>query len=262
MDALTGHGTPASPEVQDKNEPVSVAAPSSIPIKSSFSDKERERLLYPGRVNLTSASLFFPCFLFFTSCPSAYPDQHGIKPYRLNWGAVTPTERGPVVCSRLQSSLKQRNALGAHSGSYSIYRALSIAMGSLSPTHKPDYTMTEPPVDFPPQPSWSDPEKIVAFDPWGHLVQTVFKAEMDAGIDIRPSIAVTKAHLKMSELDEAARNGTINIDEEFVLRSRPVKNQDGTESIGNSGVEVNVSKAAVEPVWYLPGVAERFGMSV
>jgi len=135
-------------------------------------------------------------------------------------------------------------------------------MGSLSPTHKPDYTMTEPPVDFPPQPSWSDPEKIVAFDPWGHLVQTVFKAEMDAGIDIRPSIAVTKAHLKMSELDEAARNGTINIDEEFVLRSRPVKNQDGTESIGNSGVEVNVSKAAVEPVWYLPGVAERFGMSV
>jgi len=25
---------------------------------------------------------------------------------------------------------------------------------------------------------------------------------------------------------------------------------------------VNVSKAAVEPVWYLPGVAERFGMCV
>ena len=200
--------------------------------------------------------------LFPTSHFSAYPDQHGIKPYRLNWGAATPTERGPVVCSRLQSSLKQRNALGAHSGSYSIYRALSIAMGSLSPNHKPDYTMTEPPVDFPPQLSWSDPKKIVSFDPWGHLVQTVFKAEMDAGLDIRPSIAVTKAHLKMSELDEAARNGTIGIDGEFVLRSRPVKNEDGTESIGDSGVEVNVSKAAVEPVWYMPGVAERFGMSV
>jgi hypothetical protein len=25
---------------------------------------------------------------------------------------------------------------------------------------------------------------------------------------------------------------------------------------------VNVSKAAIDPVWYLPGVAERFGMYV
>jgi len=122
--------------------------------------------------------------------------------------------------------------------------------------------MTEPPVNFPPQSSWSDPKKIVSFDPWGHLVQTVFKPEMDAGLDIRPSIAVTKAHLKMSELDEAARNGTIDIDGEFVLRSMPVKNEDGTESTADSGVEVNVSKAAIEPVWYMPGVAERFGMSV
>ena len=31
----------------------------------------------------------------------------------------------------IQSSLKQRNALGAHSGSYSIYRVLSIALGFL-----------------------------------------------------------------------------------------------------------------------------------
>ena len=28
------------------------------------------------------------------------------------------------------------------------------------------------------------------------------------------------------------------------------------------GVEVDVSKAAIEPVWHLPGVAERFGMYV
>ncbi|KAF5348599.1 hypothetical protein D9756_009697 [Leucocoprinus leucothites] len=216
----------------------------SPPQKSMLSDKEREKLLYPGRVNLTT-----------------YPDQHGIKPYPLRWGAATPEERGPVVCSRLSSSLKQRNALGAHSGSYSIYRALSIAMGSLSPTHKPDYTMTEPPVNFPPQPSWFDPKKIVSFDPWGHLVQTVFKKQMDSELDIRPSIAVTKAHLKMSELDEAARKGTLAVDGELVMRSRPLKNEDGTDSTEDNGVEVTVSKAAVEPVWYLPGVAERFGIS-
>lgn len=29
--------------------------------------------------------------------------------------------------------------------------------------------------------------------------------------------------------------------------------------LGNDG-EINVSKAAVDPVWYLPGIAERFGV--
>jgi hypothetical protein len=120
--------------------------------------------------------------------------------------------------------------------------------------------MTEPPVNFPPQPSWYDPKKIVSFDPWGHLVQTVFKSEMDVGLDIRPSIAVTKAHLKMSELDDAVKKGTLTVDGNVVMRSRPLKNEDGTDSIEDNGVEVFVSKAAAEPVWYLPGVAERFGM--
>ena len=88
-------------------------------------------------------------------------------------------------------------------------------------------------------------------DPWGHLVPTVFHKEIEEkGLDIRPSIAVTKAHLKMSELDDAVRRGDLTIDDHVVLRS------------ATSGVEVNVSKAAVEPVWYLPGVAQRFGMYV
>ena len=64
----------------------------------------------------------------------------------------------------------------AHSGSYSIYRALAIAMNTLDPNHKPDYTNTHPPFDLPPQPSWFDKEKIVSLDPWGHMAQTTFKA--------------------------------------------------------------------------------------
>ncbi|KAF9477623.1 hypothetical protein BDN70DRAFT_810369 [Pholiota conissans] len=212
---------------------------------ASLTDKEREKLLYPGRVNLTT-----------------YPDQHGIAPAPMRWGAATASERGPVVCSRLLSSIKHRNAIGAHSGSYSIYRALAIAMGTLDPTHKPDYANTQPPVDIPPNPTWSDPGKIVSLDPWGHLVPSVFSRETEAdGLDIRPSIAVTKAHLKMSELDEAARKGDLNVDGTVVMRSRPLRNEDGTESDADPGVEVFTSKAAVEPVWYLPGVAERFGIS-
>ena len=135
-------------------------------------------------------------------------------------------------------------------------------MGALSPTHKPDYSNTEPPVSIPPNPAWFDRTKIVSFDPWGHLVPTVFRDETQEGRDIRPSIAVTKAHLKMSELDDAARRGDLEVDGVVVLRSRPVLNADGSTSTEEPGVEVNVSKAAVEPVWYLPGVAERFGMYV
>lgn len=49
----------------------------------------------------------------------------------MNWGAADPDERGPIVVSRLPSSFKIRNAIGAYSGSYSIYRGLAVAMGDL-----------------------------------------------------------------------------------------------------------------------------------
>lgn len=211
---------------------------------STLTDKEREKRLYSGRVLVTT-----------------YPDQHGIAPTRLAWGAPDATSRGPVVCSRHLTSIKRRNALGAHSGSYSLYRALSLAMGALSPTHKPDYTHTQPPVDIPFNPAWADPSKIVSLDPWGHVVPTAFRHEVDAGLDVRPSIAVTRAHIKLGELDEAVRRGDLLVDGKIVLKSRPMVDANGAESTMDSGVEVCVSKAAVEPVWYLPGVAERFGIS-
>ncbi|KAF5335353.1 hypothetical protein D9611_011754 [Ephemerocybe angulata] len=207
---------PTSPSSTPAPAALSTSPPSSAPVPArvalaSLTDKEREKLLYPGRVNLTT-----------------YPDQHGIAPVPLTWGAASAADRGPVVCSRLPGSIKARNALGAHAGSYSIYRALSIAMGALDPTHKPDYSQTEPPVDIPPQPSWSDPTKIVSFDPWGHLVPQVFKEAMDGGVDVRPSIAVTKAHLKMSELDDAERRGELVVDGNIVLRSPVPRKVDGS----------------------------------
>ncbi|KAI0632376.1 GTP cyclohydrolase N terminal-domain-containing protein [Trametes polyzona] len=227
-----------------------IHSPSTSPSTSTIGahndrDKEREKLLYPSRVMLTT-----------------YPDQHGIKPYPLQWGAADASTRGPVICSRLPSSIKQRNAIGAHSGSYSIYRALAIAMGTLNPTHKPDYSKTEPAVPIPQQPSWSDPSKIVSFDPWGHLVPQVYRRELEElGLDVRPSIAVTRAHMKLSEIDESVRKGSLTIDGKILLKSAPLVNADGTQSTEDPGVEISISKAAVEPVWYLPGVAERFGIS-
>ena len=64
----------------------------------------------------------------------------------------------------------------------------------------------------------------------------------------------------MSELHDAARRGDLEVDGGVVLGSRPGLHADGSTSTEEPGVEVNVSKAAEEPVWYLPGVAERFGM--
>ncbi|KAH7101276.1 cyclohydrolase [Auriculariales sp. MPI-PUGE-AT-0066] len=205
--------------------------------------KDRERKLYPSRVILTT-----------------YPGQTGIHPVPLKWGAPTAAERGPVLCSRQPNSIKVRNAIGAHSGSYSIYRALAVAMGTLDPAHRPSFKDTEPPssIKIEPLPSW---DRIVSFDPWGHLVPQAFAKELESGLDIRPSIAVTKAHIKLSEIDETARRGELEIDGKFVIQSRPIPNEDGTPSDRYPGIELAVSKAAVEPVWFLPGVAERFGIS-
>ncbi|TDL14565.1 hypothetical protein BD410DRAFT_797109 [Rickenella mellea] len=65
-------------------------------------------------------------------------DQHA---YPLQWGASDPKLRGPIICSRLPSSIKQRNAISAHSGSSSIYRALAMVLCTLSTTHKPSYAL-------------------------------------------------------------------------------------------------------------------------
>ena len=58
----------------------------------------------------------------------------------VRWGAAGPAERGPVV----GTLTPQRNAIGAHSGSYSLYRALAVAAGTLDPVHVPDLTDTAP----------------------------------------------------------------------------------------------------------------------
>jgi hypothetical protein len=64
-------------------------------------------------------------------------------------------------------------------------------------------------------------------------------------VDIRPTIAITKAHMQLSEVKEEVKAGTLQVDGQIVL------NDEG---------DLAVTKVAVEPVWYLPGVAKRFGI--
>lgn len=160
----------------------------------------------------------------------------------VHWGAADPAERGPLVASLTQPAL--RNVIGTHSGSYSVYRALAVAAGHLQRDHKPDLTNTTPVESVGPFAQWGDPAKIVSLDPWGHKVAEVFGGQIAAGIDVRPTIAITKAHINMPELVAAIAAGRLKPDGDIL------------EANG----DVRVTKAAIEPVWYLPGVAERFGI--
>ena len=149
--------------------------------------------------------------------------------------------RGPVIGTVTDRA--HRNVIGTHSGSYSVYRALAVAAGALDPLRKPDLTNTSPTNAIGPFPSWSDPDAIVSLDPYGAVVADVFKSYYEAGYDIQPTIAVTKAHIRLPELEDAMLAGRLSADGK-VLRA---------------GGDVVVVKAAIEPVWYLPGVAKRFG---
>src|SRR3954469_16939637 len=158
----------------------------------------------------------------------------------IRWGAPTASERGPLIGTTTNRA--NRNVIGTHSGSYSVYRALAVAAGALSREHKADLTNTSPTDVIGPYPQWSEPGKIVSLDPWGALVAEVFADELAAGHDMRPTIAVTKAHVILPEVVEAVQKGRLVPDGHVLLPS---------------GAAL-VTKAAIEPVWYLPGVARRF----
>src|ERR1700752_4663843 len=117
----------------------------------------------------------------------------GLDAPPIRWGAATATERGPVVGTTTKRA--HRNVIGTHSGSYSVYRALAVAAGALSPNHRADLTNTAPTDAIGPYPQGSEPGRIVSLDPWGAVVADAFATELAAGYDIRPTIAVTKAHV-------------------------------------------------------------------
>jgi GTP cyclohydrolase II len=104
---------------------------------------------------------------------------------------------------------------------------------------------TDPTARIGPFPQWFDPNRIVTLDPWGHRVAEVFEKERRAGLDIRPTIAVAEGHLQMAEITQAVSFGRLRPDGHFLTR------------LG----DVLVTKIAIEPVWWLPGVAARLDLT-
>ena len=173
---------------------------------------------------------------------TSHPGGTGGGTVPLRWGAASAGERGPVVAS--PTDPRHRNAIGAHSGSYAIYRALAVATRALAPDHRPDLTDTAPAMRIGPWPQWGDPARIVSLDPYGHLVGEIFAEQIRAGIDARPTIAITTAQIDLPEIRQRIAAGEILPDGRVV----------------RANGEVRVTKAAIDPVWHLPGIAARFGV--
>lgn len=174
---------------------------------------------------------------------TSHPSRFGPKPISIQWGAADPMQRGPVIATLTKQG--HRNVIGTHSGGYAIYRALAVASGVLQSDHKADLTNTSPVEYIGPHPSWADPEKIVSLDPFGATVGEAFASYYTQGYDIRPTIAITKAHINIPELQEAVTAGRLQVDGKIM----------------KAGGDLVVTKAAIEPVWYLPGIAKRFNIT-
>ena len=76
-------------------------------------------------------------------------------------------------------------------------------------------------------------------------VGEVFASYYEQGYDIRPTIAITQAHINMPELKDAVAKSRLHVDGKIM----------------KPGGDLVVTKAAIEPVWYLPGIAKRFNIS-
>jgi GTP cyclohydrolase II len=172
---------------------------------------------------------------------TSHPEPGGKARFPIHWAATDPHARGPIIGTVSQP--QHRNVVGSHGGSYTVYRALAVSAGALDPIRRPDLTNTYPAAAIGPFPQWSEPGRIVSLDPWGHLVAATFKMQIAEGEDIRPTVAVTRARLDLVEMRDAIAAGRLKPDGKHVLENG----------------SLSVVKVAIDPVWYLPGIAERFG---
>ncbi len=105
--------------------------------------------------------------------------------------------------------------------------------------NRADLTNTSPTTPMGPFPQWTDASKIVSLDPWGARVAEDFADEIRDGVDIRLTIAVTtRPRASWAEINEA-------------IARRPHSRPTATSS--TTAAASPVTKAAIDPVWWLPG---------
>ena len=88
--------------VAGATEPALSAQASSLELGSAAPSEARddEELLYGRKHSATATSRIIL---------TTYPGQSGIDPLTMNWGHMDALKRGPVVVSRVQSTVRRRN---------------------------------------------------------------------------------------------------------------------------------------------------------
>ena len=176
---------------------------------------------------------------------TSHPGQGPSGAPAIHWGAADPLERGPIVGTTTNRS--QRNVVGTHSGSYGVYRALAVAAGNLTqgPPRRPDQHLADRPRSAPTR-SGATPQKIVSHRPLGRHAcsrssPTTWRR---ATTSARPS----RSPRRTSTCPRSSRRSPSS-----ACRS--------TARCCSKTRSATVTKIAIEPVWWLPGVAKRFKVS-
>ncbi len=169
----------------------------------------------------------------------------------------------------INKNSKWRNGFGCQRGPFSIYKALSIATSQMSSDHCPDLENTQPVFNPKPNENWG---KISSFHPYGHSQVASYsyvephdnklhylKLQEEDSMDtpkletknriattpIEPTIAITKAKLNIPEIDNLIKN-------EKLFPDGKILEEDGS---------INVIKCAIEPVWNLPKLSKKLGIT-
>src|SRR5258707_1078900 len=139
--------------------------------------------------------------------------------------ATSPFGAGPAPPRRTIAPLtsrESRTSLAPPSGMSAVSRAPATVAKAPDPHHFPAPTNTAPTDSIGPYPTWHDPEKIVSLDPYGAVVAEAFRDYLQKGYDIRPTIAVTKAHIDMPEIVDAIEAHRLAVDGKIVKSSREI----------------------------------------
>ena len=170
---------------------------------------------------------------------TSHPGQRTPGRYPIAWGAASARERGPVIGT--VTSANERNAIGAHGGSYALYRALAVSSGALNPLARPDLSNTAPVGLHRPLPAMggAQPHRLAR------------SLGPPRGRGFRPGDRRRPRHPPDHRHHQSAANHS-GVRDRSNGGSRPT-----AKSCSRPG-EIAVTKAAIDPVWYLPGIAERF----
>lgn len=162
-------------------------------------------------------------------------------------------ERDVVIPTVLNNGVG--NAVGYPGGAFGFPMEVAKAIhddnspgkhGTINPHHRPDLNHTQPRVEIPENPQWNDADAIISFHARGHRAQMENLDLLRDGFDIRPTIAITRSVFQMPGITNAIREGRLKPDDKIL-------SADGSTPV----TDINI-----DPVWRLPEVAQRIGISI